>query len=610
MAHASFRSFVEMFHHRVKSTPDADAIDYKKDGQWATLKWQDVARRARNVACGLRALGLQDEQRCAILAPTQVEWIIADFGILCGGGATTTVYPTATIDEVKHVINDSGSRYIFVFSQKKIEAITAERANFPEVAGLISFDGTRSADGWVISLEDLEKKGQEWDKANAGAYERISDAITGDRLATLIYTSGTTGKPKGVMLTHDAWVFEGEALDALGILSPADKQFLFLPLSHSFGKVLQAVMVRVGFRTAIDGDVNSVVKHLGETSPTFMGAVPRIFEKAYNRVITQAREATGIKAHLMKWAFAVGREVSVLRQKGQEPSGLLAMKYSIADKLVLSKIRAIFGGKVRFFISGAAPLSREIAEFFHSCGMLILEGYGLTESSAGSFVNRPDKFRFGTVGVPMPGVQVRIAEDGEIQLGGRGIMRGYYNMPEASADALTADHFLNTGDIGQIEDGFLKITDRKKDLIKTSGGKYVAPQSIENKLKTRSTLISQVVVHGDTRNFCSVLLTVNADDTEKFLAQKGITFPANMDAVAKYKEMTEKKELLDEIGRVIEELNKKELASYESLKKFAILPSDLSVDDGELTPSLKVKRKVVEKKYKHLLDAFYKDSLA
>lgn len=610
MAHASFRSFVEMFHHRVKSTPDADAIDYKKDGQWATLKWQDVARRARNVACGLRALGLQDEQRCAILAPTQVEWIIADFGILCAGGATTTVYPTATIDEVKHVINDSGSHYIFVFSQKKIEAITAERANFPEVAGLISLDGTRSEDGWVITLEDLEKKGQEWDKANAGAYERISDAITGDRLATLIYTSGTTGKPKGVMLTHDAWVFEGEALDALGILSPADKQFLFLPLSHSFGKVLQAVMVRVGFRTAIDGDVNSVVKHLGETSPTFMGAVPRIFEKAYNRVITQAREATGIKGHLMKWAFAVGREVSILRQKGQEPSGLLAMKHSIADKLVLSKIRAIFGGKVRFFISGAAPLSREIAEFFHSCGMLILEGYGLTESSAGSFVNRPDKFRFGTVGVPMPGVQVRIAEDGEIQLGGRGIMRGYYNMPEASTEALTADHFLNTGDIGQLEDGFLKITDRKKDLIKTSGGKYVAPQSIENKLKTRSTLISQVVVHGDTRNFCSVLLTVNADDAEKFLAQKGVTFPANMDAAAKYKEMTEKKELNDEIGRVIEELNKKELASYESLKKFAILPSDLSVDDGELTPSLKVKRKVVEKKYKHLLDAFYKDSLA
>ena len=603
MAHASFRSFVEMFHHRVKSTPDSVAVDYKKDGEWVSLLWKDVADRARKVACGLRSLGLQTEERCAILAPTQMEWLLADFGILCGGGATTTIYPTSTPEDIDHILRDSDSRFVFVFSKAKAELIVKMRQQFPNLRGLISFDGSSTPDGFLISLEDLEKRGAAWDAANAGAYDKIGNEITGDQIATLIYTSGTTGKPKGVILTHDAWVFEGEALDALGILSPADKQFLFLPLAHSFGKVLESVMVRIGFRTAIDGDVNSVVKHLGETSPTFMGAVPRIFEKAYNRVITQAREAGSAKGALMNWAFSVGREVSKLRQQGKEPGGFLAMKYAIADKLVFTKIRAIFGGKVRFFISGAAPLSREIAEFFHSVGMLVLEGYGLTESSAGSFVNRPDAYQFGTVGLPMPGVQVRIAPDGEIQLGGRGIMRGYYNMPEATAEALTADGFLNTGDIGELDSkGMLRITDRKKDLIKTSGGKYVAPQSIEGQLKLRSTLISQVVVHGDTRNFCSVLLTVNEDDVKKFLTAAGVSF-------TDYEDMTKKKELYTEIHRVIEELNK-ELASYSTLKKFAILPRELSVDDGDLTPSLKVKRRAVEKKYAHILDGFYKDSLA
>jgi long-chain acyl-CoA synthetase len=333
-----------------------------------------------------------------------------------------------------------------------------------------------------------------------------------------------------------------------------------------------------------------------------MGAVPRIFEKVYNRVVTSARESGGLKLKIFQWAMATGKQVSQLRQKGQEPSGLLALKAMIADKLVYSKLKARFGGRVRFFISGGAPLSREIGEFFHASDILVLEGYGLTETSAGTFMNLPDRYRFGTVGPAMPGTQVRIAQDGEILLKGRGVMRGYYNLPEATAETLDPDGWLHTGDIGHVEDGFLAITDRKKDLIKTSGGKYVAPQSIENALKAASTFVSQVVVHGDNRNFCSALITINEDAAKQWAKQNNVAFTG-------YADLTQKPELRAELEKVVEELNKR-LASYETIKKFAILDRDLTIEDGDLTATLKVKRKVVEGKYRHVLDKFYEGSLA
>jgi len=460
-----------------------------------------------------------------------------------------------------------------------------------------------SADGWAISLTELEKKGHAWDVANPGQYDTVADAVGPDHLATLIYTSGTTGKPKGVMLTHDNWVYEGEAIDSLGIITPADKQFLFLPLAHSFAKVLEIAFIRIGVPTAIDGDIDSLVDNLGVVKPTFMGAVPRIFEKVYNKVVSNAREGGGVKLKIFTWAMGVGKEVSALRQKKQEPTGFLALKLSVADKLVFSKLKDRFGGRIRFFISGGAPLSREIGEFFHAADLLVLEGYGLTESSAGTFMNRLDDYRFGTVGPPVPHTQVKFANDGEILIKGRGVMRGYYNLPADTAEALDADGWLHTGDIGELrEGGLLAITDRKKDLIKTSGGKYVAPQSIENKLKARSPLLSQVLVHGDNRNYCTVLVSLTEDNTRSWLAQQGIT-------VGTYAELTTHPKVLEEIGRVVDEINR-ELASYESLKKFAILPKDLSLEDGDLTPKMSVKRKVVEKKYRSLLDKFYEGTVA
>ncbi|MBM4367290.1 MAG: long-chain fatty acid--CoA ligase [Deltaproteobacteria bacterium] len=612
MPAASFKSVVEMFHHRVRSTPDAEAYFYRKGSEWQSMFWKDVGHRARAIACGLRSLGIKDEDRVCIQSGTRVEWILADMGILCSGAACTTIYPSSTPEEVAYIVNDSGARMVFAENDKQVAKLQSKRAEMPNLVNVIVFDGAASADGWVLSLDDLEKRGAGWDAANAGEYDRFTDAVGPDHLATLIYTSGTTGNPKGVILNHSCWVFEGEAIDALNIMTPADKQYLFLPLAHSFGKVLECAQLRIGFSTAVDGDIDSLVANLAVQKPTFMGAVPRIFEKVYNKIVSGAREKGGVSLKIFTWAVGVGKEVSQARQKGEEPGGFLMFKYSVADKLVFSKIRAVFGGRIRLFISGAAPLSREIAEFFHGAGVFIAEGYGLTESSAASFVNRPDAYRFGTVGQPVPGVEVRIekdgqevaaGEDGEILIKSPGVMKGYYNKAEQTAEALDSRGYLHTGDVGHIaEGGFLRITDRIKDLIKTSGGKYVAPQELEGRLKLKSTLISQVIVHGNNRNFCVALVTLNPDSTPAWARKNGL-------ASDKYDDLVKDDKIRAEIQTAVDALNK-DLPSYSTVKRFAILEQDLSQEAGDMTPSLKVKRKAVEAKHKALLDSFYEGALA
>lgn len=601
MASASFSSVVEMFHHRCRSTPDSDAMYYKVGGQWKTMVWREAGRRARNIACGLRARGIELEQRCAMLSSTRMEWVLCDMGILAAGAATTTIYPSNRPDECAYILNDSATRVVFVENQKQADKILEIRASTPTVVHAVIIDGAASADGFILTLAQLEAEGEAWDKANPGQYDAVTSAIKSESLATLMYTSGTTGNPKGVMLDHDCWVYEGEAIDTMGILTPSDKQLLWLPLAHSFAKVLEIAFIRVGTPTAIDGDVDSLGANLLAVQPTVMGAVPRVYEKLYNKIVSGAREGGRVKWGIFQWALGVGKEVSGIRQKGQEPGGLLAFKHAIADRLVFSTIKQKVGGRARFFISGGAPLSREIAEFFHAIDVLILEGYGLTETSAGAFFNRPESYRFGTVGQAFPGSEVRIADDGEILIRGRHVMQGYYNRASDTAEALEADGWFHTGDIGHLEDaGFLKITDRKKDLIKTSGGKYVAPQEIENRMKTRSTLISQVLVHGDNRNFCSVLVTLSADNAPAWCRQNGVP---EMD----YAALVTHPKAVEEIQRVVNEVNA-DLPSYSTLKKFAILPRDFSQEEDDLTPSLKVKRKNVQAKYKAILDGFYAGS--
>jgi len=569
-----------------------------RNGGWDTITWADVDSRVRKISAGLLARGLDAEQRCSILCGTRVEWILSDFAILCAGGATTTIYPSNTPEECAYIINDSESRYVFAEDKEQVDKLVAVRDQIPTVKHVVVLDGDSGHDGWVVSLAQLESEGAERNASKPDEFETVAKSVGPDQLATLIYTSGTTGQPKGVELTHDCWVFESEAMDSMGIMSATDRQYLFLPLAHSFAKVLEVAILRIGIPTAVDGRVDTLVDNLGVIQPTFMGAVPRIFEKVYNKVVSGAHDAGGLKLRIFNWSVRVGAKVSALRQQGKEPAGVLALKNAVADRLVFSKLRARFGGKVRFFISGGAPLSREIAEFFHACGILILEGYGLTESSAASFVNRPSAFKFGTVGQPVPGVEIKIAEsDGEIMIKSRGVMRGYYNLPEASEEVLT-EGWLHTGDIGEIDaKGFLKITDRKKDLIKTSGGKYVAPQKLENKLKTLSPYISQVLVHGNLRNFCSALITLNEEEIRKWAEDNGL-------GSSSYAEIASDDRTKSMVSKFVSELNG-ELASYETVKKFALLPADFALETGELTPKLSVKRKVVEAKYKDVLDDFY-----
>lgn len=597
----SAETIAELVLTRVAATPGAPAFKYLEAGgagSWKTITWAEVGDRVRSIASGLRALGLADEQRCAILSSTRVEWILADFGILTAGGATTTIYPGNTPDECAYITADSDTVFVFAENDSQAQKLVQRREAVPGLKHIIVFEGTASPDGFILTLAQLEERGRAYATAHPGEFEKTARAVTRDRLATLVYTSGTTGKPKGVELTHDAWIFEGEAVDALGFLRFDDIHYLWLPLAHVFGKALEMAQLRVGFLTAIDGRVDKMVENLAVIQPTFVAAVPRIFEKIYNAVLQRAKTQGALKYRVFRWAISVGLEASRLVQEGKTPGPLLALKRRVADRAVFTAVRARFGGRLRFFVSGSAPLSRELAEFFHACGLLILEGYGLTETSAGAFLNKPQKFKFGTVGPPLPGVEVKILEsDGEVLVRGRGNMRGYHGLPEETREAIDPEGWLHTGDIGELDDGCLRITDRKKDLIKTSGGKYVAPQMVEGKFQLACRYASQSVVHGNNRNF--VVMLVALDETEIKRWAK-----ANALETLSYSELTRHEKVLALVQGCVDELNKG-LAGYESVRKFAILPVDLSLEAGDLTPSLKLKRKVVETKYRDLLEGFY-----
>ena len=585
-----------LFRDRVAKSPNAEAFRFAEDDSWSSVTWTQVRERAYRLAAGLVALGVQPEDRVAIASSTRYEWALTDLAVMCAGGATTTIYPTTIAPDVAYILANSGSVVVFAEDDDQIAKLWERRVDLPDITRVVTFDGTSDGD-WVITLDELEQMGVELLTTNSSVVDDRIDALTKDQLATIIYTSGTTGRPKGVRLTHDAWTYEAAAVDSIGILNSTDLQYLWLPLAHVFGKVLLTLPLQVGFPTAIDGRVDKIVDNLAVVQPTFMGAAPRIFEKAYGRITMMMAAEGGLKEKLFLWSVSVGREAAQLRARGEEPSGMLARKLALADKLVLHKVRQRFGGRIRFFISGSAALNKDIANWFDSVGLTILEGYGLTETSAASFVNRPTSNAIGTVGWALPGTEVKIAEDGEVLLRGPGVMQGYHEKPEETAETKDADGWLHTGDIGTLDDrGYLRITDRKKDFFKTSGGKYVAPSLIESTFKGLCPYVSQFMVYGADHNFVTALVTLDPDAIKEWAELHGVS--------GDYQAIVSSKEAHDMVQVYVDNLNVN-LNRWEQIKKFTILDHDLTIEDGDLTPSLKLRRKAVSEKYQDTLDSLY-----
>ena len=600
-----YRSIPDMFLKRVATTPDKPAFAHPAadDSGPVWLTWAQVARRAKAIAAGLRELGVGSEDRVAILASTRLEWVLADLAVMCAGAATTTVYPTTEPEDAAYIVADSGSTILI--AEDSAQAAKMAGGTLPNLTHVVLIDGAADATAAVpqLTLSELEARGAEALSAEPDLVDKIIETVEPHHLATLIYTSGTTGRPKGVELLHAGWCWEGVAQGQFDLLRPDDLQYLWLPLSHSFGKTLLCGVIHVGLSTYVDGRVDKLVDNLSVVRPTLMCAAPRVFEKVYNRAVTTAQQHGGAKAKIFGWAVRNGKEVVALEQAGRPVPGGLALRHRVGTKLVFSKLQARLGGRMRVMVSGSAPLSREIAEFFAAAGLPISEGYGLTETSAGNFVNRPGRLKIGTVGQALGDLECRIADDGEVLLRGTPVMRGYHNLPKETAEAFTEDGFFCTGDIGALDgDGYLSITDRKKDLVKTSGGKYIAPSYIEGKFKAICPYTSQVVVVGQARNFCSMLITLDPDALAGW-ARGGPL------AGRPHAELAASPEVQAMVDGYIKELNQ-QLNRWETIKKYRILGRDLTIEDGELTPSLKVKRRAVESNFAAEIDDLYAGTLA
>ncbi len=611
-------SIAHLFRRRVAASGPRDAFQFLVPDAAAPggerlehLTWDQTRQRTDAWAAGLVALGVGLEDRVAIASSTRVEWAVADLAIVTAGAATTTIYPTMLDGDVAFIVADSGSRVVIAEDDTQIDKLRRHRDQLPDVARVVTFDGTPDeavdddtgvpVDGWVISADRLTELGRARLAAEPGVLDSRIDALSPQHLAVIIYTSGTTGRPKGVLLTHDALVYEGAAVDSVSLLTPDDLQFLWLPLSHIFGKLLLVLPLQIDFPTAIDGRIHKIVDNLAVIRPTFMGAAPRIFEKAYARISLMFAGESGVKKRLIDWALAVGSEVAADEERGTPPSRALRARHALADRVVLAKVRERFGGRIRFFISGSAALNPEVARWFSSVGLLVIEGYGLTETSAATCVNRPrvGRYAFGSVGWPLPGTEVRTADDGELLVKGPGIMRGYHNRPDATAEVLTEDGWFHTGDIGSADErGFVTITDRKKDLFKTSGGKYVAPSLIETTFKGICPYVSQFIVVGDGRQYASALVTLDADAVVPWASGRGL-------AGRGYAEIVTSDAAREMVQGYLDELNAG-LNRWETIKRFTVLERDLTVEQGELTPSLKLRRKAVVERYGQEIDRLYR----
>ncbi|GAB4334817.1 MAG: AMP-dependent synthetase/ligase [Calditrichia bacterium] len=592
----AYSSLGSMFKEVCEKFPEKTGMMYKKEGVYHSIPFKDIQQRVYQFAAGMASLGVKKGDRVLLLSENRIEWAFTDYANQVLGAWTVPVYPTLLPKSIEYIANNCEGKILVVsdpFQLKKIEEI---RNELKFVKHIVVMDGEAPENGFT--WEGLREKGKDYLEKNPQLIEESIKNLTREDLATIIYTSGTTGLPKGVMLTHGNFLSNIEGCLEVISVDHTDTFLSFLPLSHVFERMAGHYLAfSIGATIAYAENIETVAENLNEVHPTIMTSVPRFFEKVYAKIMDSLEEGPALKKKLFLWAIEVGKKVNLYKQSQRPIPGLLKMKHRLADKLVFSKLKDRVGGRMRIFISGGAPLSREIGEFFNAAGLLLLEGYGLTETSPVIAVNRADKMRFGSVGPIIPNVEVKIAEDGEILTRGPHVMKGYFKDEAATADVLEPDGWLHTGDIGYLDkDGFLFITDRKKNIIVTSGGKNIAPQPIEN-LLVMSPYIEQALVLGDKRKYCVAFIVPALDKLKAFADQKGLKYE-NDDQLLE----------LPEIQQIIrEEIDKQsvDLASYETIKKFKLFKEPFSIESGDLTPSLKIKRNVVEAKYKDILDAMY-----
>ena len=574
------------------------ALSSKVDGAYQDISYAELGIRVKQLCLGLIELGVQKGDRVALLSENRPEWAMSDLAILAAGGVNVPMFSTLTPPQVEHIVRDSGAKIICVSSEKQLQKVEAFRANIDDLKKVIIFDAADSEkSSGVLTFNQVCELGEKAENGDS-VYQKSRDAVTPDDLATIIYTSGTTGQPKGAMLTHNNFMSNVSACFELVGITNADVFLSFLPLAHVFERMGGHYLpLSCGATVAYAESPSTVAQNMKEVRPTIMMSVPRLYELMHEKIISAVQKGSSLKQKIFYWSVGVGEKVSQAIQQQKKPSAILGLKYGLANKLVFNKLQEATGGRLRFFVSGGAPLSKSIAEFFHAAGILILEGYGLTETSPVISVNRPDEWKFGTVGTQIAGFEVKIAEDGEILSRGPHIMQGYFNKPEETAEAIDADGWFHTGDIGEMDaDGFLKITDRKKNIIVLSNGKNIAPQPIENQL-TQSLYINQVMLIGDKRKSVSALIVPNFDAIKEYAAEEELD-------TKDIAQLIETKEIRQLIRKEIERLSTA-LTDFERVKMFTLLDREFTEEADEMTPTLKLKRKVILERYGNKIEKMY-----
>lgn len=593
----------QVFENRAKKYGPRIAIEKKLKGKWQSASWEDYYKRAAYVGLAFNDMGLKKGDKVSLLSENRLEWLYTDMGVLGAGGCIVPIYPTLIDEEVEYIVSHSESKFLVVENNLQLQKGLYTAKRYPGLQKIIVIDMEGvGANPLVMSFTELLEKGKKLYDANPGKFKELADSVTQDDLATIVYTSGTTGVPKGAMITHKNII---AVVNALHKIEPhyaydTDQTVPFLPLSHVFERIAGHFYgMYVGITSSYAESLDTILQDIQEKRPTVVLAVPRVLEKVYQRIISQVQQQSPFKQKIFYWGQKVGNKISTLREQKKKPGLLLKLEYKIAYTIIFKKLQNALGGRVRWMTASGAPTAREIILFFNSAGIMVIEGYGMTECCAPATMSNIADYRIGTVGRPLPGVDIKIADDGEILIKGDNVFKGYWKMPEETKEAFTPDGYLMSGDIGVFDDaGFLMITDRKKDLIITSGGKNVAPQKIENLIKS-DPLFTQAIVIGDKRKYLTALVNISQEQAERVAKEKGITY-------SNFNDLLENEQFKKIVEEHIEKCNQK-LARYETVKKVGIIRSEFTKETGELTATLKVKRKVVQEKYKSIIDALYEE---